>query len=514
MADGTIDLAGLPLSAPGPSDTMAGVDESSGAARRFPLGALPVPGMLAIPTGSSKVGFVQDGYGAVPRTALDKLRETVAAEDYKLPADGSDDALSINRAMTAHAGGRISLRHGKTYIIRSPILIPSGTTLDATGSSLTRGASIDNMVRGRNDGSAGGYAANKDITVLGGEWNGNPSTYGGAFTVMAFGHADGVSIRGAVIRNVAEYHHIEISGCRRVEIASCTFYGGAEQQKDNIEAVQIDSDFGGGQWLWGGPSDGTPCDNINIHGCTFSNNGAGVGTHSSVPTTIHRNIRITGNRFLGMYYLGVRSRNWSNVIIDNNHFTGGYGAIVLQAVGVINSKITINGNIIENVGSTSRPGASARAIHVMGESGGVSVANWVTLSDNIIIDTNIPGKTTHALTIDYAKNVAISGNVISNVSRVGIYAFACYDVSVASNVVTGTNQDGAATTEGIIVGSATAGISFRYTCVGNTCTNMRIWNAQQSLVHGNNVSAAGGIIQTGANTGSHVGGNLVNGAFV
>lgn len=51
---------------------------------------------LAAPTGSSLVGFIQDGPQAVPRTVQDKLRESVSAMDFGAIGNGiADDSAAI-----------------------------------------------------------------------------------------------------------------------------------------------------------------------------------------------------------------------------------------------------------------------------------------------------------------------------------------------------------------------------------------------------------------------------------
>lgn len=82
--------------------------------------AAEVVAMFSASTGSASVGFIQDGTGAVARTAQDKMRETVSPDDYKLDTD-PDDTLSFTRAL-AYVGndGCIELA-GRTYVISSRI---------------------------------------------------------------------------------------------------------------------------------------------------------------------------------------------------------------------------------------------------------------------------------------------------------------------------------------------------------------------------------------------------------
>ncbi len=80
---------------------------------------------LAASTGSSLVGYLPAGTGAVATTVQEKLRESVSVKDFGAVGDGvADDTAALNNAAAA-ANGYVNLDGGKTYKVTSQLNIPS-----------------------------------------------------------------------------------------------------------------------------------------------------------------------------------------------------------------------------------------------------------------------------------------------------------------------------------------------------------------------------------------------------
>jgi len=92
-----------------------------------------IPGLSAS-TGSSLVGHIASGTGAVATTVQAKLRESVSVKDFGAVGDGvTDDTAAIQAAITAGAGGKVYFP-AATYLISSALtIVSSNTRLEGDG---------------------------------------------------------------------------------------------------------------------------------------------------------------------------------------------------------------------------------------------------------------------------------------------------------------------------------------------------------------------------------------------
>ena len=90
---------------------------------------------LAASSGSSLVGFLQAGSGAVQRTVQSKLRDVVSVKDFGAVGDGiTDDTVAIQAAL--NSGAAVVNMDNSNYRITS-LSIPEGVTLKGQGKSKT-----------------------------------------------------------------------------------------------------------------------------------------------------------------------------------------------------------------------------------------------------------------------------------------------------------------------------------------------------------------------------------------
>lgn len=509
------DLAGVSteVPAPAPLAPLVWKADGSGLDNGDPAlaGDMLLRGALA-DTGASKgaalVGFQQSGVGAVPRTIQAKGRDIKSSADFDAINTGlTDTSAELQAALNAAAGGELTILPGD-YLLGSALEIPSDTTVYAHGATFYRVGTLNNMLRNKADGLAGGYTANSNITIIGGKWDsenggGSPS---GNCTVISFGHATNVKVLGVEVNNENGWHHIELNGVNRGLIRDCRFTGGYDSALTTNETIQIDSADNAGQFPWFGPYDNTVCNNIRIINNRFENTGCGIGTHSPTTGSNHNNILIDGNYFAIIYTACVKASDWSDVkIVNNKGDTIEYGVLV-QIGSRIANDFTIANNTFYRIGYGSGS-LDSRGIRVLGNAAGY--CKNLVISGNKIIDVT-GSNGTHGITVDVPQFASIVGNVVDSTNRSGIFVFGGRDVSVSGNVATNVNVSGLGY-EGIRLGDGTLANSTRINAHGNVCATLGTYAIENSVVRNNNVSTSAS--HTGNGAGTTTSGNLVAGVM-
>ena len=92
--------------------TIGTYDNVTGNSSGFAVAIAGIYTALAAPTGSSLVGYLPSGTGAVATTVQSKLRESISFKDYGAVADGTtNDTTAVNNAVTKslNSSGAITL---------------------------------------------------------------------------------------------------------------------------------------------------------------------------------------------------------------------------------------------------------------------------------------------------------------------------------------------------------------------------------------------------------------------
>lgn len=213
-------------------------------------------------TGAALIGWIASGLGAVVRSVLSRLRDTVHVTDYGAVGDGvTDDAVAI-RAAIAAASGKTIFFPDATYKIGSSLgLIPTNTKLQGQNKATTKllksfngtllelgdGASLDNLwLAGQ-----GATYTGKGVEITGANGNQNitnckiidfentplhfttdsaGSRFNGSnIEVWRTGGTSGSGKYGIVIHDSGapggghpmSFHHIETGGYESISFGSC-----------------------------------------------------------------------------------------------------------------------------------------------------------------------------------------------------------------------------------------------------------------------------------------------------
>src|SRR6266404_5427326 len=90
------------------------------------------PSSFSQPTGSSLVGFIQSGTGAVARTVQSKDRDVVSVKDFGAVGDGSTNDYAAFAAALASGATYVKVPHAN-YRLSTGIVIPAGVQLVGQG---------------------------------------------------------------------------------------------------------------------------------------------------------------------------------------------------------------------------------------------------------------------------------------------------------------------------------------------------------------------------------------------
>ncbi|MGL5727484.1 MAG: phage tailspike protein [Plesiomonas sp.] len=82
--------------------------------------------LISSDDGSKYIGFIQSGYGAARRSALEKMREVISLDDFNPAGDGvTDDTEAFKNAILASRGGLVYVPGGRTYVVNNLDVAPS-----------------------------------------------------------------------------------------------------------------------------------------------------------------------------------------------------------------------------------------------------------------------------------------------------------------------------------------------------------------------------------------------------
>lgn len=363
-------------------------------------------------------------------------------------------------AANAAGGGRVYVPNG-TYMIGTTLTIGSNTWLQLDPSAtLRRAAEINSLLVNKTSG-AGGYGGATNIRVSGGVWDGNQTGFTTNCTLMGFGHADGVTVEDATLRNLAGFWHLlEMNAVRRGRVLNCLFDGLSGTGGATAEMMQLDLAMSTGVFPWFGPYDNTPCDDFTISGCTFRNGQRGFGSHSQLAGFPHTKVRVLNNHFENFTDVAITPLYTWDLVISGNTGRECRSFVVIDTPDAEMRNIVISDNVFMN--ETIQDTANGRGIFLQGGSVAARVILDVVISNNVL-----RGMGKHGIGPDFCDSVTVIGNNIKStgtaitgaVTSGGIWMYRVSGGRVIGNrvAITGGASTSADAAD-IIIGAATGAV--------------------------------------------------------
>ena len=358
---------------------------------------------LATSAGSTFIGWIQAGTGAVLRTISAKLRDKVTFEDYGAVGDGStDDTVAMNAALATGYNVKAADTR-KTYRITGPLVMNSTSQVvdfnfctielnDATGllSNLTvgdnvtqlNGCKIRNAVFTRTQAATAGAAIY--ARYIGDTWIENCRIFGNSRIYR------GIDLnRGVRIRVTGNFFQQTVSNGILVQGTGT----GANRAVD-IEVLNNRFDTLGSSGLnCFDFTEGIFCRGNIFYACTSSS----VTVNASTNTNGLVSFKFVDNDFDTTIGVGMYIQNVNNITINNNWFSNNTG-VNLQIEDAVDS-VVISGNQLY--------GSTAKSIQLS--------------ADNTVITGNLISGGDDGIFVRSTASVAqITGNVISGMSGYGI----------------------------------------------------------------------------------------------
>lgn len=437
---------------------------------------------LASDSGSSLIGFKQDGVGAVSRTTADKFKEYTSVKDFGAVGDGvTDDTEAIQKAIDyvyAIGGGVVLVTHG--VFVFTSILLKTGVTLRGNGGVLKlkdgvcnnasttyylihntghSNVTYDNLIVDGN-GANNSLFLVADAVTCSGEGSRvidceitNPPDSGIMFSIAPYSRCSGNRVSGG--RDLGIYVN-----------------GNNNTDKTGIQSSIVSDNIVSGAPL-GGIGIKRSTGFVVVCGNVIDNCGNGITVEDSTGGVNPESIVICNNimRRVGAInpstaQTGIYISKLKNGSVYGNHIydADGYGIYGRSLDGVIVSCNIVNGNIS---GSSTKP---------LGHSG-------------IVLDDSANGNI----------KTAVNGNIVSGFRNRSITASAMVRSSIDGNTVEGDLINGVTTGsghQGIVLVNGSSVLSNEVSVCGNKVfgflsNGMNINGCGNSVVSANIIDTVG-----------------------
>lgn len=237
---------------------------------------------------------------------------------------------ALQTALTAAynaGGGWVIVPPGVYNVSSLPLRIYRNTRLTLCDGAVIRRAGAGTMLLNGDASQAfGGYTGHGNIIIEGGTWDSRAVSYPASAMCISIGHAEDVTIRDTLIKDVCGFHGIEMNSTKRGRIINVAALGYLDPDGTRTfsEAFQIDLAKGSSYFGGFGPYDDTPCTDILVAQCSVGPSGTSgttswpraFGSHSASPSKPHTDIRVRDMRCEDLSQFAVGGYTWQDVIVS------------------------------------------------------------------------------------------------------------------------------------------------------------------------------------------------------
>ena len=382
---------------------------------------------------------VVDGYNIVALTNTDNL-VAERLQNGKQLVINLTAADNIQSYLNLKVDKLIKLPANTSVTVTSKLYINSDTILDLNNSTLVCDYDSSETIAfmyGLTD-TFTGYNGYKNITIRNGSFS------GGCICMM---HNKNVTIENVEFLTPNSRHALQIAGSYGVTIKNCIFNGTKSDYADSDEAINIDPCNYAAQPFMDESSvmyDHTTNKNITIEGNTFNTTQESgfrhtccMGSHGADDDnqTIAIGVTIRDNDFGSPYTACVNTRDWKDVVIENNVGKFDTSGVNVQTYGIRVRGSLENASIVDNTitnpttffYTSGQEGDTKKNINIQGNTvKTIDNTNYQCIHIMAATDCNIRDN------ILFYKENCIYTNAVSSVS--------CERVNIINNFISKTSS--------------------------------------------------------------------------
>ncbi|MBP5922191.1 hypothetical protein F3K32_18225 [Streptomyces sp. LBUM 1483] len=246
---------------------------------------------------------------------------TTAGIHLPTAVTGAGIQAALNAAAAAN-GGWVVVPPGTYDASSLPLRIYRNTRLTlCDGATIRRAGTGTMLLNGDASQAFGGYTGHGNIIIEGGVWDARATTYPTSAMCISIGHAENVTIRDTLIKDVCGYHGIELNAVNNGRVINVRGLGYLDPGgRDFSEFIQPDLAKGSAYFGGFGPYDDTVCTDIVVENCHVGPSGTvgttswprGVGSHSASPDKPHTGIVIKDLYCEGLTQWAVGGYTWQD----------------------------------------------------------------------------------------------------------------------------------------------------------------------------------------------------------